>query len=139
MRISDWSSDVCSSDLGNGGNTGNERQQGRAAMNEIRHWKNLPGNRHRAARLGQRDISHRHPGLRRGDGIYVREGGPVLGGSGEAMPGAKPSEGTATGASSATIGAAARTGRSGMIGAPARSEEHTSELQPLMRTSYAVF
>src|SRR3546814_2105076 len=88
-----------------------ERQPGRRLISIFCHWKLFPGNRHGAA-----------PRLARGRQFRLnqaRKGGPVLGGSGEAMPGAKPSDGTGAG-----------TGR---------SEEHTSELQSLMRISYAVF
>src|SRR3546814_8337974 len=112
MRISDWSSDVCSSDL--------------AAL-----------------------LHHQHPFLKRSaltrEGLTLREGNgpppsvqpaaaarhrraafhrveprsrhrPVQGGGRRVVPGAE---------------------RASAVGA--RSEEHTSELQSLMRISYAVF
>src|SRR3546814_1359464 len=84
MRISDWSSDVCSSDL---------RIPGDAAVN--------------AARLGTA-AERRNIGARPDRGV---DAGAVLG-DGIAGDG---------------------DGRAG------RSEEHTSELQSLMRISYAVF
>src|SRR3546814_10644465 len=90
MRISDWSSDVCSSDL------------------------TLPRAASEAAWLQAR--LHRDQGAsaaRRAGGA----GGAPLGASQEATA---PAAG-------------------GHAGAPGRSEEHTYELQSLMRTSYAVF
>src|SRR3546814_9353485 len=88
MRSSDWSSDVCSSDLVEG-----ESCPARARQ---------PGHPARA----------RHPG-----GASPR----AHGGSGKREPGVGGKHGGA--------------GR----GQAARSEEHTSELQSLMRISYAVF
>src|SRR3546814_3134568 len=93
MRISDWSSDVCSSDLRNArigaaeaDDTGRTARSGAAALSR--------GDRHRfaAAAIGQ-----------------------AIGGDRRAF------------------------GRPGAHGHIDRSEEHTSELQSLMRISYAVF
>src|SRR3546814_5953816 len=100
MRISDWSSDVCSSDLEavEEGRADADRDQrehvevaradrGPAALEE-----RPPGPEH--DRRGQRELHPGRPGLRNEmEAEHVR----------------------------------------------ARSEEHTSELQSLMRTSYAVF
>src|SRR3546814_4532213 len=110
MRISDWSSDVCSSDLNAAPPSQPQRQQHR------RNWLSR-----KARRIGQRSI-------REG-----RAGGNV-----------------ATGAISGPLGLISdvRQGRGGFgrhgalrasQAADFRSEEHTSELQSLMRISYAVF
>src|SRR3546814_4038981 len=99
MRISDWSSDVCSSDLA--GKVSNtkivvpvkrtqpiERDRGRGA--EVRREGDLPRPRKRC---------------RRGDAARLDR---------------------------------ARAERIGAVAPDQRSEEHTSELQSLMRTTYAV-
>src|SRR3546814_2786418 len=106
MRISYWSSDVCSSDLGD--------------------WDSLfvpfpsPRNKTRVARIGCRgrpaDPSSELPGDADAGGVVAV----------------------------ATIGEAGgecegRVGVQAMRDGAARSEEHTSELQSLMRISYAVF
>src|SRR3546814_3159247 len=85
MRISDWSSDVCSSDLS-------------------------------ALRVLRRDLDRTEPAA----WAVLLSGFAGL----AALVWWK--------AGSATLGAA-------MLGGIARSEEHTSELQSLMRISYAVF
>src|SRR3546814_7693971 len=98
MRISDWSSDVCSSDLAAGQPLGPLRRacEARSAVSR----------RRRAARLP--DLApHRPPGIQ----LHPVEG--------ERRDGRR----------TAAHGAAALS----------RSEEHTSELQSLMRISYAVF
>src|SRR3546814_3428240 len=91
MRISDWSSDVCSSDL----RLLNQRADLRPdVVGDPVHWRVAPDYAARIVR--QRDCrARRRPAIL-----------PV---SARAPP------------------------------APARSEEHTSELQSLMRISYAVF
>src|SRR3546814_4392563 len=101
MRISDWSSDVCSSDLLQlQGDEGDER--GAAD----------------ALRLGAADLLGRR----------AREGGRREGASHPETRGAALSH-------------PARLDRAGRGRARSllRSEEHTSELQSLMRISYAVF
>src|SRR3546814_1589168 len=105
MRISDWSSDVCSSDLLAFG-AGQGRPPSECALFFDRLDQPRPGARHRpmgTARLevhaGQYPARAHHGGLRLCLNMAV-------------VP--------------------ARIGRSG------RSEEHTSELQSLMRISYAV-
>src|SRR3546814_6403481 len=93
MRISDWSSDVCSSDL--------------------------PGSRLRRPRVPARlhPLQRGHRRARRACVREDREGGRGL-----------------------LAGHAAARGGGGMNApVPDRSEEHTSELQSLMRISYAVF
>src|SRR3546814_6299667 len=94
MRISDWSSDVCSSDL-HGGNAGPITIAGRRTPDSVT--------------LTVRDRGEGiEPGAERTifDTFAQGRGGDRHGGSGLGL---------------------------------ARSEEHTSELQSLMRISYAVF
>src|SRR3546814_7368860 len=103
MRISDWSSDVCSSDLDHPGDLGAVGGRGPG------------GGGAAAARLDRAD---------RGDGAVGGVHGPALrhreGGQG-VRAGDDP------------VVHRARRART------PRSEEHTSELQSLMRISYAVF
>src|SRR3546814_2444239 len=100
MRISDWSSDVCSSDL-------------QPAVDRI--------GRRLQPRDADRGGAADRPGPVAGGGVRapVRR---VAGADGQ--PGAGRAHGRAAGAAA---------------GRMARSEEHTSELQSLMRISYAVF
>src|SRR3546814_10373038 len=106
MRISDWSSDVCSSDL----------PDRSGCLLLLR--SDLPG---RAAELSSRRrrwYSGRNPlGLRHRTSARVAECPGPAAFKGLRRAGPQPA-------------AAA---------SPARSEEHTSELQSLMRLSYAVF
>src|SRR3546814_7698438 len=107
MRISDWSSDVCSSDLG--------RYAGQRLLS-----------------LPPRTPSRRHPGdaaerqlpRHRGAGAHQSRA-PRGGGAQRLQP---------TG-----VGAEQPARRRRPAADRLRSEEHTSELQSLMRTSYAVF
>src|SRR3546814_1983686 len=112
MRISDWSSDVCSSDL------------------PLKH-------RLDQVRIGNIDrhcnSSRAHPldemcSLFRGGGLNVSDDNGFSA-SGGGQHGARSSD------------PSARTSYQGDLSVehPARSEEHTSELQSLMRISYAVF
>src|SRR3546814_9430540 len=116
MRISDWSSDVCSSDL-----PADERRQGGADR-----------------LLGQRRAGDRQPRLSVGRGpapsprarrfrarlVSAGRRAPDGGDRRRRRPALDAEEGQGTDA---------RHPRRG------RSEEHTSELQSLMRISYAVF
>src|SRR3546814_8460856 len=120
MRISDWSSDVCSSDLrnqplrpqlvprhaaGSPGAAGAQPELAAAALALLRLWPAaVPG--HDA--VGAADDRHRFGARRR-----ARPRGQLGGSRTEA--GLRPAAGLP------------------------RSAEHTSELQSLMRTSYAVF
>src|SRR3546814_8343317 len=112
MRISDWSSDVCSSDLAG-------------------------GRRVRADRLGQLRQPQLPPQLRAVDAVPRRHDRGRAGGAVRARPGPRaagarrPRPVAAAGEAARGVGATVRTA--------ARSEEHTSELQSLMRISYAVF
>src|SRR3546814_4460839 len=98
MRISDWSSDVCSSDL-----AGHAAEERRTAADR---------DRHRPQRAAQ-PLAGRRRGRGRRGGEERRR--PVRrAGEGQALPAAGAAD-------------------------DPRSEEHTSELQSLMRISYAVF
>src|SRR3546814_2513622 len=115
MRISDWSSDVCSSDLGEAG-------QGH-------HAGGRRGNRGTGRHLSRRTAAVEG----RSGGGRTREtgGGEILG----------KLEGRGTDRRVAEqrqhqLGGYQRRPRDSAQG---RSEEHTSELQSLMRISYAVF
>src|SRR3546814_6557216 len=122
MRISDWSSDVCSSDLP-GGHKG-ESRDGEAATGfrrPVEHQLRLlrPPDRLRAP---ERQYEPHLPVARRG---YRATAGPV--GRGAADRAARPADHRPY-------------ERPHLARSPRpRSEEHTSELQSLMRISYAVF
>src|SRR3546814_4665550 len=103
MRISDWSSDVCSSDL------------------------SIADASHRKQDICRSSSSRTLP-IPSGAGIFSTKRPKAAGSSDHismAMPGpAKPGTRTSPGLAGRVSG---------------RSEEHTSELQSLMRISYAVF
>src|SRR3546814_10796492 len=114
MRISDWSSDVCSSDLG-----------GRPA-------------------LGREALVEQVDGvLRLGAGEADRVvGGAARGGRGgtDAHEEAHPDEHHPAAAADREVSQAVEErGHARLCSRAIRSEEHTSELQSLMRISYAVF
>src|SRR3546814_6505950 len=112
MRISDWSSDVCSSDLtgrGDAGRLARRDPAGRRA-GAVRAAAGLPhgplrAERHSSRRWLQRLHAVDQPARRRHQRREVLLGGV----------------------------------RDPIQQRPRRSEEHTSELQSLMRISYAVF
>src|SRR3546814_4528028 len=109
MRISDWSSDVCSSDLvGVGGrDRAGARQREAEGFGDGRHGG---GSAHgHAVSIGARDAA--------------LDADPFLLGDLAGAPLIPVPEGVGAGAEHLA----------------ARSEEHTSELQSLMRISYAVF
>src|SRR3546814_9793683 len=129
MRISDWSSDVCSSDL------------------DVRHDHQLVDDRVR--RLGGDDA-------RLGDADVARAALALLGvGDGGALHRTLHRAGAAAGADvqaaqaqlvADVLGVLVLVAVDGVaapaddeVGVGRRSEEHTSELQSLMRISYAVF
>src|SRR3546814_5180082 len=116
MRISDWSSDVCSSDLIHPSD--HSRDDDRDAC---------PGPRHRRARFsGNRLLRHT---------LVVHYRPPARGDQARAR-------GFRAGISAvndADFRAGIRRGLQEAIEIVERSEEHTSELPSLMRTSYAVF
>src|SRR3546814_3908159 len=119
MRISDWSSDVCSSDLGT------ER------VRKV----NSPRLALRHARPRFRGGRARRAGERRSDRAAARGAAP-----GNSLPG-RPAVSAPVGGRQYRIwhpAVGARQGRTPCDRGGSRSEEHTSELQSLMRTSYAV-
>src|SRR3546814_5828151 len=142
MRISDWSSDVCSSDLTLNRDilpTGSELPK--LPIGSELPKPPTPGAARRGEEASRRHeiqpaarLSRRLPGaLAGGDGIGAGRCGERAGG-GPVGPGARgPARGDPARARRPVGG--------GVRGAAAllRSEEHTSELQSLMRISYAVF
>src|SRR3546814_9749237 len=136
MRISDWSSDVCSSDLA----------LVRAIVDPVD--REVAG-----LNIPRRNVE---PGERGGDLVHgfrvAGAGGLRVGGDARQAGSEQRLIGGGFGAPRAGDGQhgfvaidTARVGRSGGAGGEAeqgreeRSEEHTSELQSLMRISYAVF
>src|SRR3546814_2428833 len=107
MRISDWSSDVCSSDLDHSAQPGGHCEGDDGEQPEA------PG----SSRLGRG-----HAGQWRGG----RAGLSSLRHASKPEPDDRR-------------GGARDSGERQISRAPTRSEEHTSELQSLMRISYAVF
>src|SRR3546814_1788201 len=123
MRISDWSSDVCSSDLREGRRRRALRpeQRGRAAA--------LGVGRQQAPRPADRDEAGEAADVAAPDPLDRAEGTE----GGKARQGAGNGDTDGHGLQEAPAGAGIAIVPSG------RSEEHTSELQSLMRISYAVF
>src|SRR3546814_1592211 len=114
MRISDWSSDVCSSDLGVADRSANRDAQDLRQRPAQSHGAGRPARHRRAVGGGERARRDRpEPGARLPD---VREGRRLLRLALQLLGPAR-----------------------GQAGDALRSEEHTSELQSLMRISYAVF
>src|SRR3546814_10111232 len=111
MRISDWSSDVCPSDRGN------------AAMSRATRTPTAPATASQAQKLPQRPPPPRggRPSswTSRGFLFGVTRSASLAGAGGTASPAQSADDGT--------------------LAIQDRSEEHTSELQSLMRNSYAVF
>src|SRR3546814_1995987 len=124
MRISDWSSDVCSSDLG-----------------ELPPGAKLPPQRNLAWKLGvtvgtvsRGYMLAEQKGLLSGEvgrGTFVKANGIHAGGVRPEHPGLD--------AIRLNGPAPTEAGAGEILSLATRSEEHTSELQSLMRTSYAVF
>src|SRR3546814_2083432 len=119
MRISDWSSDVCSSDLpwrrASARRLGGEVAQAVAVglvAGGVRHLADDV--HHEAAPVGAADA--RESGLQ-GDCLHLVHGAFVQD----------------------AVGVAELAAAGGFDQGTGRSEEHTSELQSLMRISYAVF
>src|SRR3546814_5575528 len=120
MRISDWSSDVCSSDLAADGAA---LHGGGADLLVAQHAEQLAEALdlllHHPPECFRRHVAAGHAGAAGGDDAVdfgVRDQ-PLQGGD----------------------DAVAVVGDDGALGHLVRSEEHTSELQSLMRISYAVF
>src|SRR3546814_7557977 len=116
MRISDWSSDVCSSDLDFTDSGGNWRHHTPDPQPRCRGFAQCGANRSNGGQHGTQEIparlvgGHRRRIAQRPDYRARR------------------------------LAVAARLCKAEIAGPiPARSEEHTSELQSVMRISYAVF
>src|SRR3546814_1787923 len=121
MRISDWSSDVCSSDLIDGKRGGADRDRHRQRDDHAD-----PG-----ARISNKRPLHAPaPGASTAAVRAIR--GDGIGTSGNRLSRAPASTVTLT----AIVAPCSWTAT---CIASSRSEEHTSELQSLMRNSYAVF
>src|SRR3546814_2262644 len=101
LHISDWSSDVCSSDLCRGEGNSAHLDPGTAAGRTLRPANGIYRRRRKDKGFGAHDLGDRRsrerPGFARAEG------------------------------------------RCGAVSGLSRSEEHTSELQSIMRISYAVF
>src|SRR3546814_2305528 len=122
MRISDWSSDVCSSDLAERRHNHTATRSTTQSLNgELTAGDETAAYRHRRLR-------HRRAGCRRA--AHPRRSRRVRV---RARARARPRGRRIPAAAQRPAGAVAH----GTAGA--RSEEHTSELQSLMRISYAVF
>src|SRR3546814_2584795 len=127
MRISDWSSDVCSSDLVTliEVKIGQRRRARGGQQHQPLRRRRAPALERPpvgvAAHIRAHRIIHPRP-LQRGVGKGKSAGLDNMGGRPEAGGGAQDGADV-----------------SGDVGLEQRSEEHTSELQSLMRTSYAVF
>src|SRR3546814_9115063 len=105
MRISDWSSDVCSSDL-------NDILRGVNEAGGFGYQNNIQPNQPSAGKTGTTNSAN---------SVWFVGYTPTLAGA------------------SMIAGANADGSPSSLIGKSVRSEEHTSELQSLMRISHDVF
>src|SRR3546814_3466947 len=112
MRISDWSSDVCSSDL-----------QVLAATAPLKHWSSP--DKQWSRRSGDMIANKYGNPMKLAGWIFLPSLAFMLAGCGDKDP-----KNTEDLSNSTHLAARYYEGR---------SEEHTSELQSLMRTSYAVF
>src|SRR3546814_6093350 len=127
MRISDWSSDVCSSDLD------------RHARADREHTAAI-----RCARTGSRELTEITEGHGLSAACRIRCGAARCGASTVEDAGCRALRRSACCASGAadliadTVRRVPHIIRSDEV-SRSRSEEHTSELQSLMRNSYAVF
>src|SRR3546814_3835976 len=109
MRISDWSSDVCSSDL-RAKCVADRRVERRAALEQVERLHPLA-----PVAVPDQRVETLHAVRAAGIGSDLRRQAEEARGAGDALPGLE------------------------MAMLAIRSEEHTSELQSLMRISYAVF
>src|SRR3546814_4416819 len=127
MRISDWSSDVCSSDLPQDLDRGQQRRERNHALFRIA-GKEAGAHYGRAGALRESGDSGRVDSRAQQREVGLREGNDVGGQRHLPEAGRHRHAGTAIDHMMA-----------GQDAAVLRSEEHTSELQSLMRISYAVF
>src|SRR3546814_1557628 len=135
MRISDWSSDVCSSDL-SGGVVSTTDPLDRCQYSDAE----ISAIVEECRRHGVYVAAHCHPAeaIRRCAELGVRsiEHGTLID---EATANVVAAQGAYVVPTMATIFALKDLGPSLGLADESRSEEHTSELQSLMRISYAVF
>src|SRR3546814_8208996 len=145
MRISDWSSDVCSSDLSwplaeelLPDHVGDRALRGRTDDPRHRTGEARPGLDRYADRAGRTHPVRRHLQRSQRPGDTVHHGDPDDAADGRPRRAARtaPRVLVGGGAHPAVRRLPARFARCLPRG---RSEEHTSELQSLMRISYAVF
>src|SRR3546814_3867693 len=134
MRISDWSSDVCSSDLGSRPPGAGRREPGPGRRSPA-DWPRRPGRDHRPGCAGRPTGSHFFQLLHRqvADGAF-RRGGELTNPLYYRVL-RKCTNSTSRGSTDVFVTNHVTAGAR----RSARSEEHTSELQSLMRISYAVF
>src|SRR3546814_3387380 len=136
MRISDWSSDVCSSDLLLGQIVIDDDGMGTVVAEELAHG---------AARVGRQELQRRR--LRRGRGHHDRvlertlvfQDLHELGDAGALLADGDVDAVELLRLVVALVDRLLIDDGVERDGGLARSEEHTSELQSLMRISYAVF
>src|SRR3546814_6632236 len=122
MRISDWSSDVCSSDLGLWPYPG---YVGRSGRSSFRHPDEALALRLEASQAGEREVHGVHAAV---------VGGGALGKTGPKNGARCTSRWNDLGSEWTFPQAPAAHGRAQWLASrPSRSEEHTSELQSLMR------
>src|SRR3546814_4966699 len=115
MRISDWSSDVCSSDLAGSG------------RDQVRHLRNGAGSMSGKTIIFGQALNAALDDAMADDGNVMILGEDVADEQGG-------------GVFKVSKGLSSKYGTSRVRSTPiSRSEEHTSELQSLMRISYAVF
>src|SRR3546814_1298362 len=129
MRISDWSSDVCSSDLGRAFDEALDPSAPPASFAQ----QQLPGAEILAGR--EEALVHRQTVL--APGVHVR--GPGLYAVHHPAWDLLPDLVDADHVGGALLDQAVAVMRDQIAMVLPRSEEHTSELQSLMRISYAVF
>src|SRR3546814_5437968 len=128
MRISDWSSDVCSSDLNAGEHILMPRSPARIAVHFLDQLSN--GEAAVAHDMGGTALRDRDQLAADHQQAVVLAGKLLFDDDAPAMP-----QGAIEGSTEGDLIADA----GGDAPAVVRSEEHTSELQSLMRISYAVF
>src|SRR3546814_9563817 len=131
MRISDWSSDVCSSDL----NLRDDVRSLRGDVEKMRYDLDQQKQRDQAVEARLQRLE--------GGAVAAPQAGYGTGDTYTAPVAAAPTAGYAPPAAAPTstysAPAAPPPTTTGTAASSNRSEEHTSELQSLMRISYAVF
>src|SRR3546814_1328992 len=127
MRISDWSADVCAADRDD-------------------HPDLTAAGGHADPDLAERGVEDAGPVPGRSHEVVVDLA--HVAGHADVLAGRRPADDAPSGEGGAQVGVVAQAVLTGHLGRPlasglgdarSRSEEHTSELQSLMRISYAVF